>query len=351
MKDIATLALQHEMEIAKDVTNSAGDVIVKAGTKVSDYTIQKLNRHKIMAVTIMEDIDYAVTYFEKIRLSEGFKNFENDYRKYLEEYKKITDDFMNNNSPIPIDSLMNIYHELTSPIKECAKILDYLYNMLPTEDNLTYAHCFNSALIAGVFGQWLCLKPDELEILIQCGFLYDIGKLKLPYELIWKPDKLTPVEFAQIKTHTILGFQILKDQPINENILKATLSHHEKFDGTGYPSRLHDEQINKYARIISIIDAYEAMTSPRTYRQSKHPFQIIEIFENDSFKYDNNILRPILYRLGNHLIGLQVLLSNDIKAEVVLINQARMCRPLLKDSSDTFIDLLNRRDLQIMAIY
>ena len=64
-----------------------------------------------------------------------------------------------------------------------------------------------------------------------------------------------------------------------------------------------------------------------------------------------NILRPILYRLGNHLIGLQVLLSNDIKAEVVLINQARMCRPLLKDSNDTFIDLISRRDLQILAIY
>ncbi len=351
MKDIATLALQHDMEIANDVTNSAGEVIVKAGTKVTDYTIQKLNRHKIMAVTIMEDIDYAVTYFEKIRLSEGFKKFEHDYRLCLDEYKAIIINFMETNSYIPMNDLMRIYNDLTSPVKEPAKILDYLYNMLPTEDNMTYAHCFNSALIAGVFGQWLCLKPEELTLLIQCGLLYDIGKLKLPYDLIWKPDKLTPVEFAQIKTHTILGFQMLKDQHIDENILKTTLSHHEKFDGTGYPSRLHDEQINNYARMISIIDSYEAMTSPRAYRQSKHPFQIIEIFENDSFKYDMNILRPILYRLGNHLIGLQVLLSNDVRAEVVLINQARMCRPLLKDDSDTFIDLLTRRDLQILAIY
>ncbi|MCR4989835.1 MAG: HD domain-containing protein [Lachnospiraceae bacterium] len=351
MKDIATMALQTNMEIANDVTNANGDVIVKAGTHVTDYTIQKLNRHKIMAVTVMEDIDYAVTYFEKIRLSDGFKNFENSYKDSLEEYKSIIKDFIACQTSLPLDELMRIYHDLTSPVRECAKILDYLYNMLPTEDNMTYAHCFNSALIAGVFGQWLCLKPDELELLIQCGFLYDIGKLKLPYELIWKPDKLTPVEFAQIKTHTMIGFQMLQDQPIDENILKATLSHHERFDGSGYPSRLHDEQINKYARVISIIDAYEAMTSPRAYRQSKHPFQIIEIFENDTIKYDSNILRPILYRLGNHLIGLQVLLSNDVKAEVVLINQARMCRPLLKDSSDTFIDLISRRDLKILAIY
>ena len=232
MKDIATLALQHEMEIAKDVTNSSGDVIVKAGTKVSDYTIQKLNRYKIMAVTVMEDIDYAVTYFEKIRLSEGFKNFERAYRAALDEYKKIMNDFISSNSDIPVDELMKIYDDLTTPIKESAKILDYLYNMLPTEDNLTYAHCLNSALIAGVFGQWLCLKPDELRILVQCGFFYDIGKLKLPYELIWKPDKLTPVEFAQIKTHTILGFQMLKDHNLDENILKATLSHHEKYPKT-----------------------------------------------------------------------------------------------------------------------
>lgn len=351
MKDIARMALQPGMEIATDVTNAQGEVIVKAHTSVTDYTIQKLSRHNIMLVTIMEEVDYAVTYFEKIRLSDGFKKFESTYNQAMPVYKKIMNDFVNSNTPIPIYELMQIYQDIMASVETKSKLLDYLYNMLPTEDDLTYAHCLNSALIAGIFGEWLCMKEDEIDTLIQCGFFYDIGKLKLPYELIWKPSKLTPIEFAKIKTHTILGFQMLQDLPLSDHILKATLTHHERFDGSGYPSRLHDVQIDKYARIISIIDAYEAMTSARTYRVSKHPFQIIQIFENDAIKYDIEILTPILYHIANHMVGLKVLLSNDVTAEVMMINQNNMSRPLLRDDGSTFIDLISRKDLEIVGIY
>lgn len=345
------MALQLNMEIAKDVVTASGEVLVKAGTKVTDYTIQKLTRYNIMLVTVMEEVDYAVTYFEKIRLSDGYKKFEIAYKRAMPVYKKIMDDFLINNISIPVYELMQLYSDIIASIDTSDKILDYLYNMLPTEDDLTYAHCLNSALIAGVFGNWLGLTEEEIELLVQCGFFYDIGKLKLPYELIWKPSKLTPIEFAKIKTHTILGFQLLQDQPISDHILKATLSHHERYDGSGYPSRLHDVQIDKFARIIGIIDSYEAMTSARTYRQSKHPFQVIEIFEEDAVKYDMEILNPILFRMANHMVGLKVLLSNDVKAEVILINQSNMSRPLLRDDNDTFIDLMARKDLKILGIY
>lgn len=351
MKDIARMALQLNMEIAKDVTTASGEVLVKAGTKVTEYTIQKLTRYNIMLVTVMEDVDYAVTYFEKIRLSDSFKKFEFAYNKAMPVYKKIMNDFINGSSNVPIYELMQLYKDIIESVDVQDKLLDYLYNMLPTEDDMTHAHCLNSALIAGVFGNWLSLNDEEIETLVLCAFFYDIGKLKLPYELIWKPSKLTPIEFAKIKTHTILGFQLLQDLPISDHVLKATLSHHERYDGSGYPSRLHDKQIDKYASIIGIIDSYEAMTSARTYRQSKHPFQVIEIFENDAVKYDMEILNPILYRLANHMVGLKVLLSNDIKAEVILINQSNMSRPLLRDDSSTFIDLMTRKDLKILGIY
>lgn len=351
MKDIARMALTNGMEIAKDVTTSSGEVIVKAGTKVSEYTIQKLSRHNIMLVTVMEEVDYAVTYFEKVRLSDEFKKFELAYNRSMPVYKKIMNDFVENNVDFPMYELMQIYSDIMATVPSNGRLLDFLYNMLPTEDDLTYAHCLNSALIAGVFASWLNMNEEEKEILIQCGFIYDIGKLKLPYELIWKPGKLTPIEFAKIKTHTILGFQMIQDQPLSDHILKATLTHHERFDGSGYPSRLHDVQIDRFARIISIIDAYEAMTSARTYRESKHPFQVIEIFEKDGIKYDTQILIPIMTHLANHMVGLQVMLNNDIKAEVVLINQANISRPMLKDDNGTFIDLIARTDLQIMGIY
>lgn len=351
MKDIARMALSAGMEIAKDVTTSSGEVLVKAGTKVTDYTIQKLARYNIMLVTVMEDVDYAVTYFEKIRLSDGFRTFEAAYNRSMPVYKVAMDNFVESSSPISVDKLMDLYNDVMSVVPEKDKLLDYLYNMLPTEDDMTYAHCFNSALIAGVFAKWLNMSEEDTEILVQCAFFYDIGKLKLPYELIWKSSKLTPIEFAKIKTHTILGFQLIQDLPISDHILKATLSHHERYDGSGYPSRLHDVQINHFARIIAIIDSYEAMTSARTWRPSKHAFQVIEIFEQDSIKYDVEILTPIMYHLANHMVGLKLQLNNDIKAEVIMINNTKISRPLLRDDNGTFIDLNIRKDLVITGIY
>ena len=351
MKDIATMALKENMVISKDVIGSINDVVVPANTRVDKNIIQKLTRHNIMVVTVWEEVDFATTYFEKIRLSDGFVAFEKAYNEAMPVYKKIMNDFLESEVSVPVFELMKIYSDIMGTVREKEKILDYLYNMLPTEDDLTFAHCLNSALIAGVFAEHLSLSPEETEILVQCAFFYDIGKLKLPHELIWKPGKLTPIEFAQIKTHTILGFQLIQDQPLDDNILKATLSHHERYDGSGYPSRLHDVQINKYASIIGIIDSYEAMTSARTYRPSKHPFQVIDIFEQDLIKYDIEILRPIMYKIASHMVGLTVKLNNDVRGEVVLINQAKLSRPLLKDDEGTFINLMQRPDLSIVGIY
>lgn len=351
MKDVARMVLQPDMEIAKDILSGMGEVIVKAHTKVTDQIIQKLARYNVMVVPVMEDVDYAVTYFEKIRLSEGFKRFEKVYRDAMSQYKGLINAFLEGTISLPMDALMDIYYMIDSNVDVHNKTLDYLYNMLPDENDLTYAHCLNSALIAGVFGPWLGLRKEENELLIKCGFLYDIGKFKLPAELIWKPSKLTEIEYTQMKTHTILGFQLLQDQHLPDTVLKATLSHHERFDGSGYPSKLHDLQIDYYARIIAIIDSYEAMTSLRTWRESKHPFQVIDIFLGDAFKYDMDILRQVLFNVANHLIGQKVLLNNDVKAEVVLINQTNMARPLLREDNGTFIDLLARRDLKIVGIY
>lgn len=127
--------------------------------------------------------------------------------------------------------------------------------------------------------------------------------------------------------------------------------HHERYDGSGYPSMLHDQQIDIFAQYMSIIDSYEAMTSARTYRESKHPFEIIEIFQKQQGQYNSNILNKILYDLANHTIGLKVSLSDDRKAEVILINQPDLSRPLLRDESNQFINLMEQRNLRILGIY
>lgn len=358
MRTIARMALKPGMELSEAVRNNRGEVMIPAHTKVDADVIARLARHSVMAVSVMEDIDYATTHFEKIRLSEGFKQFEQTYQALFPQYKEMMSRLVKDGTAADTAALLSIYHQLTEPVRSGRKLLDYLYNMVPNEDELTHTHCLNSALIAGVFADWLSMRPEVKETLILCAYFYDIGKLKLPYELLWKPGRLTDVEYAQIKTHPLLGFDIVKNMSgLSPSVKKSILMHHERCDGTGYPSKLKMQQIDFYARHISIIDAYEAMTSPRAYRQSLTPLQVLERFEESGFlQYDYEILCPVMKRIADSQIGLTVKLNDDTIWEIFLVNQLKFSRPVLKrpvpgsDRTD-FLDLMKRPDLQIVSIY
>ena len=150
----------------------------------------------------------------------------------------------------------------------------------------------------------------------------------------------------------MLGFNLLKDQNLNEHVIKATLMHHERCDGSGYPSRLQSDKIDIFAKYISVIDAYEAMTSARTYRQSLNPFQVIENFEQEGYvKFDEAILRPLLYHIASTQLNFNVRLNNDEEAQIREINKAALARPLLQKEDGELIDLSRQPDLKIMAIY
>ncbi len=352
MKNIARMALENDMVIGEDVYNYQNELIFPKDTVVTEKVIAKLARHSIMCVAIKEEIDYATTHFEKVRLSSEFKYFEFTYNDCMPVYGQLMMDFVEKGVPVRMNRLMELYVKITSCARNGEQLLDFLYNMLPREDDMTHAHCLNSALIAGVFGTWWKLSKEDIFLLIQCGFFYDIGKLELPQELLWKPDKLTDLDFAKLKTHTMLGFNLLKDQHLNEHVIKATLMHHERCDGSGYPSKLRSDKIDIFAKYIAVIDAYEAMTSARTYRQSLNPFQVIENFERDGYaKYDEAILRPILYHIASTQLYFNVRLNNDMEAEIVEINKAYLARPLLQKADGEKIDLSRQPELTIAAIY
>lgn len=351
MKSIARMALKDGMEIGSDVTNYHGDLIVPSGTIVNSQIIAKLERQSIICVDIVEDIDRAITHFEKIRFSNEFKEFDEVYRNQMSKYRTIMNEFICYNVPFHLSDLKCIHDTIRAKAGNNAILLDYLYNMLPNEDELTHTHCLNSALIAGVFADWTSLNEEEKYNLIYCGFLYDIGKLKLPQELLWKPGKLTDLEFIQIKTHPFLGYRLLDYKEIPDFLKRCALMHHERCNGSGYPSKLNRNQIDLYARYISIIDAYEAMTSPRSYRESLTPLQVIERFEKEgNGSYDDELIRPILEKIADTQIGLTVRLNDDSKWEVFIINTQKLSRPILKNDIQ-YLSLIEHPELKIISIY
>ena len=96
-------------------------------------------------------------------------------------------------------------------------------------------------------------------MLTLCGILHDIGKLLVPNEILSKPDRLTANEYAIIKEHVNLGYQIVKDADIDERVKSAILLHHEKCDGSGYPMGLKSEDIPDFAKIITSADIYDCL--------------------------------------------------------------------------------------------
>ncbi len=349
MKTIATMALKPGMVLAEDVLSYKNELLLPKNTVLDDIAIGKLSRYSIMCVEIKEDADFATTHFEKVRVSEGFKRFEKVYAIYMAVFKKMIDGLVNEAKPLDMDTLLQVYGEITGCAKRGEILLDYLYNMVPTEDSVTYSHCLNSGLVAGVFGTWFGMDLEQQLILVKCGFLYDIGKFMIPPELIWKPGRLTEEEYNRVKTHTVHGYHIIKSQNLDDNIIKATLQHHEKCDGSGYPNGLKDDDINFYAKCISIVDSYCAMTSPRSYRQTLIPLQVVDNFEKSGGKYSQALLKMVLTHIANSQVGMTVRLSDGSVAEIILINQLKLSRPLVK-CGDGLIDLAKRNDLEIVAV-
>ena len=339
--------------LAEDVISNHGEKLYTAGTKLDVKALDRLARHNIMAVTIMEDIDFAETHTERVKLSEDFKQFKRVYYEVLPQFVAIIRSIVDARNCPPIDQLMGIYLKLASNAKNGDKLLEYLRNITPDMDNMLYEHQLNCGMIASVFATWQGMSKADMFTQIQCGFLYDIGKLLLPKELLYKPSKLTDEEFDLMKTHTKLGYDLLCEVGMSGPVALSALQHHEKGDGSGYPYQKTITDIDSYAQYCAIIDAYEAMSVPKTYRYPLNTFEIIANFEKAGYqKYNQFKLNSILYHIASSQTGLHAKLTDGQEGEVILINQTRVSRPLIKDINGQLIDLSTMPDsVYIYALF
>ena len=173
-------------------------------------------------------------------------------------------------------------------IRTVFNILGPLSN--PAGANMELMGVFDQALVEplaqvmaklGVTKGMVVFGQDKLDEISMAGLLHDIGKFKIPDEILLKPGKLTKEEFEVIKKHTVYGYEILNNFKILESTKRAALLHHEKFDGSGYPFGYTADKIDDISAIITIADVYDAMTSKRCYRDGMCPFDVIEDFEYD----------------------------------------------------------------------
>jgi HD-GYP domain-containing protein (c-di-GMP phosphodiesterase class II) len=125
------------------------------------------------------------------------------------------------------------------------------------------------------------LNEYDIEILKNIANLHDIGKIQVDLSILNKTEKLTNEDWAEIKKHPITGYEIVKEITFLKESSSAVLYHHERFDGSGYPFGVSGEKIPLFARIISIADSYDAMTTDRPYRQALNIYQALNELKNN----------------------------------------------------------------------
>jgi len=164
------------------------------------------------------------------------------------------------------------------PFKTKSEIINHLLNLISQHDTGKARHSYKVANMAVAFAIKLNLPLQIIEETSTAALLHDIGKIKIPKNILNKPGKLTENEFQIIKKHSQYGFDILKNINQLKNIAEVVLCHHEKINGTGYPTGKAGKEIPLIAQILSIIDVYEAITSDRSYRKAmtrKEAFQVM----------------------------------------------------------------------------
>ena len=170
--------------------------------------------------------------------------------------------------------------------------INAILETLTKKYDLEKKHSVQVSNLCRQIGEKMNLRGDEIKELEQAGLFHDIGKISIPDEILMKPGKLTEEEFQVIKSHAEVGYQILRAADEYSDLAIYALHHHEKLDGTGYPGHLKGKNIPIFARIITVVDANEAMTANRPYRKKmSHDYAVSEIIRCSGTQFDPKIAK------------------------------------------------------------
>lgn len=309
---------------------------------VEELFIFKQGKNEVLRESEVE------SYITHTRETKAFKIFDESHSQSVKLVKNAFNGMLKDNNKIDTEALISDVDNLLKTSKNGIQVFDMLHCMRDYDDS-TYVHSINVSLICNVIGTWVGFSKEDVQILTLCGLLHDVGKLMMPKEIICKPGQLTTLEYATIKTHPYMGYSILQED-IDEHVKKAVLQHHEKCDGSGYPNGLKKNQIDEFAKIVTIADIYDAMTANRVYREGLCPFDVIELFEMEGFqKYDPYYLLIFLERMVESYINRRVRLSNNDEGQIIMINKSTLSKPVVCVHNE-YIDLSRVNDLSIKTL-
>jgi putative nucleotidyltransferase with HDIG domain len=198
-------------------------------------------------------------------------------------------------------------------------------------DTYTFQHCVSVCALLVSFAHALGLDAASVQQAGLGGLLHDVGKMRVPTEVLNKPGRLTEDEFTIMKSHAALSRELLEGTPgISETVIRIASEHHEKMGGCGYPEGLAGDQISQPGRMAAIVDVYDALTSNRVYHKAMEPSDALKkLLEWSGDHLDGELVQLFIRALGIYPVGSLVRLADGWLA-VVVEQQEDLLRPTVR---------------------
>lgn len=331
MRYVKSEHLEKGMVLVYTLYDSCENILLKANKKLTPMYIKRIQQMEIPGLYVFEDDEietHAPIVSEKTRLNA------------IKSLKKLN-----------IDECIFVANSIVEEIKENESIIIETMR-ISSYDNYTYTHSLNVDIYSVILGIALGYTDEELKKLSQAALLHDIGKTCLPVELLNKPGKLTPEEYAEVQMHCRFGYNLLKNNSDISSVTRnAILSHHENENGTGYPRNLAAEKIHKFAKVIHIADVYDALTTKRVYKDAMNPAEALEyIMSQADIQFNKDMVATFIQYIAPYPLGVTVELSNGKPALVVQTNREMLSRPKVRLFDGTIINLMEHLDITIVKM-
>ena len=295
-------------------------------------------------------ITKRVTYINKVDVNYEIRNATGHYG----EAKKVADGIMSGlrvGRALDLNRAREVVNDCVDSILRNDDAL-LLLTKLKHKDEYTAEHCLNVSILSAAFGKRLGLLEEEIRTLGLCGLLHDIGKAKVPTEILQKPGALTPEEHAIMQNHANWGRDMLMALP---KVVHATIdvayNHHERLDGKGYPRGLEDYQIPYFAKIVAIVDTYDAITSNRVYDRGRSSMEALEIIHRfRGTQIDPDLAREFVQMIGIYPPGSIVEMKTGEVAIVIASNPKNRRRPrimMVRDANKERLPKFRLMDLSL----
>jgi len=310
--------------------------MLAGGTVLTKEYVNAIQRLQYNGVYIEDDISKDVHILNIIS--------DNVRAKTVKGIKDVFIHFEKGDSKAAKTNMKKVKQQVENIVDEIFANRHLMVNMVDMKvfDDYTYYHSVNVAVLSIVLGVALKMDRNELCNLGFGALLHDIGKVFINREILNKKGKLTPAEFEEIKTHSLLGCNhVKKGYGVTASAYMGILDHHERYDGGGYPNNLKGQDISWFGRIISIADVYDALTSDRPYRKALLPSDAMEyIMASNNTQFDPKVVEVFVRKIAPYPIGTCVKLSNGLTGIVVENYESFSMRPRIR----VFMD--NDRDVE-----